>query len=287
MKGLRFLKEVAKRFVFEPDASELSFDSELPLISKDSLSGDIPKEDFVDEQYDTNNNARLKKIVLILSTPRSGSTALCNVLYRNKSLVIHEYFQPYQYIPRLAYRWGAYSDAGELDNQEYIEQLVKHRVSEEGVLGINLHGSHLDLLERHFESVFPHVPIKAVHLTRRNKVDQAVSYFLASKTAKWSSMFEVKEFQPEYSYLEIENRLFSILKQEKRIQKFLYEKEIYSYKIDYESLFLSRDVKVQKEFGAFFDCGNLVFPSLELKPQAGDVNKRYAERFFRDAFLKR
>lgn len=70
----------------------------------------IPESDFVSAYYDRDYSETTTKVLIIFSTPRSGSTLLCDMIYEARGPLAHEYFQPYQYMPILSRRWGALHD---------------------------------------------------------------------------------------------------------------------------------------------------------------------------------
>ena len=70
----------------------------------DSLA--LPEDDFADAQFDRDVGTPPRTLLLILSTPRSGSTLACNLLHQAGVCTAHEYFQPYQIRPAMMRRWG-------------------------------------------------------------------------------------------------------------------------------------------------------------------------------------
>ncbi len=172
----------------------------------------IPESDFVDRQYDNVSGAQLQEVILILSTQRSGSTYLCDLLRKSGICIAHEYFQPYQYMPILAKRWGAYHSDGSIDRDLYFSSLLKYRCSSSGVLGINLHGGHVP----NFIPYLKHlqgVQISVLTLQRKDKIAQAVSYHIASAESRWSSAYSTAG-SATYSYAGIEKKLHAISKGE-------------------------------------------------------------------------
>jgi LPS sulfotransferase NodH len=114
----------------------------------------IPADDFVSAKYDVMKISRLDKVLILLSTPRSGSTLLSDILRSNEVCLPHEYFQPYQYMPILADRWSAIGKDNILDGRQYIQSLTRCRTFVGGWLGINLHESHIHIYER-LRTYFP------------------------------------------------------------------------------------------------------------------------------------
>jgi LPS sulfotransferase NodH len=164
------------------------------FISIEPIEEKYVREDFIDKRFDTVSTLPLQKIILLFSTPRSGSTYLCDQIYRGTGLVGHEYFQPYGYIQVLAKRWGCCID-GKINPEKYIQSLIRHR-SRWGNLIINLHGSHLSFFKQ-FEGFLETVSTNAYHLNRLDILGQSISYALALKDGQWSSFFPNKN--PEAS----------------------------------------------------------------------------------------
>ena len=143
-----------------------------------------PPEEFICKKYDRASRDKLKSIILLLSTPRSGSTLLCDLVNKSIGVLGHEYFQPHGYIQALATRWGVLED-GYIEMRKFIESLIYYR-SNNGILCINLHGSHIKLFMR-FLKFIPSCEFKFVHLKRKSVIPQAVSYMFREKTGQWSS----------------------------------------------------------------------------------------------------
>ena len=158
-------------------------------IDLEKTSRCYPKGDFINASYDSKFEGNFSKLVLILSTPRSGSTYLCDVIHANTGVIAHEYFQPYGYIQTLASRWSCYNDHGIIP-KKYVEQLIYHR-AKDGVLCVNLHGEHVKYFF-HFMKFFPSCEIICIHLIRGDIISQAVSFFIAEKKGQWSSLYSPK-----------------------------------------------------------------------------------------------
>jgi LPS sulfotransferase NodH len=164
------------------------------------LTTPIQDNGFASVAYDNPrpHSGELKKLYVLVSTPRSGSTALCSEIYRQTGLVVHEYLQPFQYMPCLASRYGAIqksshskaaTDTRVIVLSKYFDALVRHRAIN-GTLGINCHVSHLVYLEaliRRAKDVYPDLAIYKDYLSRQDKYRQAASYAIARQTRLWST----------------------------------------------------------------------------------------------------
>lgn len=103
-----------------------------------------------------------------------------------------------------------------------------------GVLGVNVHGSHLDLFEKSLQHL-RHVPIRAYVIERDDIKAQAVSYYIAQQTGQWSTFFESHKETVDYSFTRIKAGENELRSQTARLHDFL-EANRFDYKIvKYES----------------------------------------------------
>lgn len=201
------------------------------LINRESNK--FPKEDLVNEIYDTKEKVHTTDIIVIFSTPRSGSTLLCDLLMKNNICLAHEYFQPYQYMPILAKRWQCiWND--ELNIAEYVRSLCDKRTLANGWLGINLHGTHIEIFQR-LSDYFPPCNFHYIHLVRKDLLGQAISYVIAQQTGKWSSYYPSVN-EPKYDFDAINRRLKDIAEANLLIESYLSTQEIDCQKVFYEDL---------------------------------------------------
>lgn len=277
--------------IFTKDKLELEnclpcWDEDVLLrVDRDKLrSISLPDEDFCQPEYDLANGMELKRVLLLISTPRSGSTALCDYLYRGSGIVAHEYFQPFQYMAALAERWSSI-EIDRIDPKRYMTALVANRTSKGGVLGIKLHGSHISIFQFFRRYLAQDIPLHALYLKRHDKIAQAVSYFIAAETGKWSSHFDSNSKLPKYSFSGIKAKLTSILNQEKRAEFFLADSNVMSHTIYYESL-VSGEEEVPDFLRDIVLGETLGFASSRTRKQSGLLNMIFADRFVRDLLVR-
>lgn len=184
---------------------------------------------------------------LVCSTPRSGSTLLCEALRGTGALgTPAEYFNVEATVEPLRKRWGS------VDGESFVRDLYRHRTTDQGVFGTKLHwqqveemggilglgepdwgspGSERRMLERFFPGA------TYVHLSRRDQRRQAVSYWLADKTRQWSvhrGEEPAPAQTPEYQRAEIDGWLDRIQADEARWIRFFDEAEIEPLRVVYE-----------------------------------------------------
>ena len=193
----------------------------------------VPPSDFITEGYDTQNVTRAKTQIVIFSTPRSGSTFLCDLLYRHSICLPHEYFQPCQYLPILANRWRCLH--GErVDKVAYVDHLLRRRTSQSGCFGLNLHGDHLSVYAQ-FEHLFPKLDTTYIHLIRNDLLAQSVSFTIATQTQQWTSEWPARAVA-KYSFRNIKGKMESVQRQNALIRDFVASRELRCITVVYEDL---------------------------------------------------
>jgi len=251
------------------DTSDLS-----ELIAK------IPVEDFIDIQFDYDYDVSTNDVLIIFSTPRSGSTLLSDLINKNNICLTHEYFQPYQYLPILASRWGCIRD-GKLDKAAFLGNLFRYRTYPGGWLGVNLHGEHLKIFSK-FEKGFADVRKHFIHIIRRDLISQAVSYEIAIQTGKWSSYFD-SQADANYNFTGIKTRLESIQSQNAIISAFIKSRNISCTILYYEDLVENPKDTIQSIIPDV-KTDSLLLMESGLKRQASSRSKEWIERFSLEYF---
>jgi trehalose 2-sulfotransferase len=237
----------------------------------------IPSRDLSAAQYDSPGGVATSDVLVLLSTPRSGSTLLCELLRLNHGCVAHEYFQPFQYMQILAQRWGCIT-AGTLDAAAYARALARHRTLPNGWLGINVHGTHLKYFAGAQEH-FPGVRFHYVRLVRRDQIAQAVSYEIAQQSQQWSSEFEARS-HAQYSYSGIARKLRAIQHQDVLIQSYLQARGVQFRTITYEEMVADLEGTL-RSFACIPEDRELDLES-SLRCQSDEESIRWKHRFATD-----
>jgi len=241
----------------------------------------FPENDFASSKFDTSHHAELKEVLCLLSTPRSGSTLFCDLVYRNGGPILHEYFQSNRYMSIMAQRWGISRKYRKLPKfrrriqvrvEDYFTHLVSNRVSESGVLGINLHGEHLPNFLK-AKPFFQNKPITYLMIKRKDVLKQAVSFHIALQTKIWSSAFGEPKVSPIYSYEGIKSALLRIVKQNASLDLYVEQHSLNVEEIYYEDLI--EDMALVKR--CLSGEGTLKLP--QVKVQTNSYNQEFLERF--------
>lgn len=240
----------------------------------------LPPEDFINASFDVQDATPTRDVLVIFSTPRSGSTLLCDVLRKNGMCLAHEYFQPFEYLPLLAQRWGCI-DNGELIPDRFVERLCRYRTFANGWLGINLHGSHIPVFQRFIE-FFPDVRFHYMHLYRRDLVAQAISLNLAVQTGMWSSHFRPSDEQrvPEYDFAAIEAARREIEQQNLLVRAFLAGRRLECRDVVYEDLVAGSSALGEYLATLFGKTGAVEFRT-DLRKQGANLNDVWREMYCR------
>lgn len=243
----------------------------------------IPADDFVSVKYDVMKISRLDKVLILLSTPRSGSTLLSDILRSNEVCLPHEYFQPYQYMPILADRWSAIGKDGILDGRQYIQSLTRCRTFAGGWLGINLHESHIHIYER-LRTYFPEVPFFFIHLFRSDLIAQAISYQIARQTKKWSSSFRLEQ-APEYDFDKITSMATQIQSQNFLIKEYCHSRGVSCHPVVYEDL-ISSPARCLNELSLALGLPKSLVFRTDLKRQSDSINDEWKSLYMSDLAKK-
>ena len=242
----------------------------------------IPQGDFTSESWDTKQLTAPKKLIVLLSTPRSGSTYFCQRLLEKKVCIAHEYCQPFEYILIAGERWGCQDEHG-INLASFTKNLVNKRTTDNGILGINLHGHH----PPYFESILDLLPfpdITYIHIERREKLNQAISYEIASQSNNWSSEFK-NDIKLKYNRENIKRKLDKLDSINRLITLFLERNNIHAQHVFFEDI-----LRAGKELSTLispYDSFSSEYPSLKLEKQSNAVNKNWANRYTQKTLFER
>ncbi len=182
----------------------------------------------------------------IVTTPRSGSTFLCDLLQKSN---LAGY--PAEHLRRPAEVLARYC---QFDYIRYMKILMTRRVTPNKVFGTKLI-SHFLINYREeglgFDSFFKTYFNKIIYLQRRDKVAQAISLYLAKTTGIWHIFndeireqynFKISQIHADQCQVEEIKSLYDFLvRQENFIESFLQDHNIVPLRIDYENLVKSKE----------------------------------------------
>ena len=137
---------------------------------------------------------------IICGTPRTGSTLLCNLLASTKRAGNPDSFYGRKFMPAWAEDWRlpARHTMGERDfNIAYLKAAVAAGKGGTGIFGLRLMRENLGELSEILDQIFPQLPsdrarlekafgrILYIHLSREDKLAQAISLVKAEQTGLW------------------------------------------------------------------------------------------------------
>ena len=190
----------------------------------------------------------------ILTTPRSGSTYLCELLNSTKIAG-----NPREHLRLAVQELSLYCNFNYLN---LLNNLMTYRVSANGVFGTKLISHFLFELkqtELDFNQIFQSVD-KFILLVRKDKVAQAVSLLIAQKTEIWhlhnndENNGENTDYQSKLENIEINDALLDdveqrynfINKQEARLKKLLANNQIEPLTVVYEDILDNAELQINR-----------------------------------------
>ncbi len=195
---------------------------------------------------------------IICSTPRTGSTLLCGLLASTKTAGDPHSFYRRQNIAEWAEEWGLPSrdtvSPHEFD-VAYLEAAIRAGTGGTGVFGLRLMRENLDELSAILDGIFPDLPpdkarfekafgrVLYIHLSRENKLAQAVSLIKAEQTGLWHIAPDGTEIErvappqePRYDFERIQRKLAELEAYDAAWNVWFVEQGITPLRIGYERL---------------------------------------------------
>lgn len=231
------------------------------------------------DKIDTNNNTPLNNIaqkILILSTPRSGSSLLCDVLNNTN---VFGYCAEWFNI-RYLYAYKEWKKVDNISFKEYFHFIMAKSTTANGVFTVNAHIEHVNYLRKEGMDILGLGFDKIFFVSRKNKLSQAVSLAKSHLSDAWSA--DAKEH--DYSKDEIDYHLIvDALKHISDQEKFC-EQEIISL-IDqtfyYEDF---SNISNPKVFEAILDKCAITYNGsfeTEMKKQRNSTSQEIVDEFNR------
>ena len=125
----------------------------------------------------------IKKKVLILSTPRSGSTIFCDVLMNTKKIGdCREWFNM-----RYLAAYGKLVANENVNINEYLQFIMAKTIGDTGVFSVNAHIEHVMFFAQRKTNMLDIGFDQIIYLSRDNKLAQAVSLAKSNLTDSWGS----------------------------------------------------------------------------------------------------
>lgn len=234
-----------------------------------------------------------RRSYLVCSTPRSGSTLLCEGLRATGALgTPTEYFNIEASVVPLRRRWGSASP------EDFVRDLYRFRTSADGVFGAKLHWQQVEelrtdlgldrapnrgLMPEHqvLDGLFPGARYLYVH--RADDERQAVSYWLAERTRQWSVHHGEEPPPaplPDYDFAGIDEIRRKIEHGDACWARYFADSGIHPLRVTYEELadaYADVVARVAGELGVALGPGDVAAP--RLRRQANGYSKQILDRY--------
>ncbi len=196
------------------------------------------------------HSQRPQKSYAIVTTPRSGSTYLCELLDSTK-IAGH----PTEHLRLAAQELSRYCNFNYL---KLLNNLMEYRITDNGVFGTKFISHFLFELQQtkpDFRQIFQSID-QFILLIRKDKVAQAVSLVLAQKTDVWHLRHDTKNpnYQSKLENIKIDSVLLDnvaqkydfIVKQEARLKQLLAKHQIEPFEIIYEDILAAPQLQINR-----------------------------------------
>lgn len=176
---------------------------------------------------------------MICSSPRSGSTWLCTLLWRTGLAgAPDEYFNYYATMLHYARRWPVRTLAA------YTREILRRRTGPNGVFGVKCHYDQFRLI-RDLPRVIEQIhPLRFIYLDRADEIAQAVSAAFAVRSGQLRS-FEPVEREPVYDAAHIDRRLAMTRHFRAQWTQFFASANVKPYRVLYEDLLAAPEATVE------------------------------------------
>ncbi|MBZ9857628.1 sulfotransferase [Mesorhizobium sp. CA13] len=195
---------------------------------------------------------------IICGTPRTGSTLLCKLLASTKATGDPHSFYRRQDVPEWAEEWGlpGRDTMSELEfDAAYLNAAIAAGKGRTGIFGLRLMRENLDELSAILDRIFPGLVsdearferafgrVLYIHLSRQDKLAQAVSLIKAQQTGLWHVAPDGTELErvgppeePQYDFGRIKDEVAELEAYDAAWNMWFAKQEVIPLRIGYERL---------------------------------------------------
>jgi len=214
---------------------------------------------------------------LIATTPRCGSHLLGHLLCATGMLG-----SPLEYFSKGRLRdWQGKLEA--VSRQDLFQKLFRRRTSPSGWFGVKAHWPQFEQITGDAE-LFPLFNFtRSIHIERRDRIAQAISWVIAQQSSAWISFHETSE-EPTYDFAAIQNAIAVIDDQTATWKQFFSTQGLQPLTVFYEDLVENPEQTVD---AVLTHCGLSRDPAQartihQPTRQASARNTSWAERYQHD-----
>lgn len=243
---------------------------------------------------------------IICGTPRTGSTLLCEFLTSTRVAGEPDSFFMRDVDPIWAAQWGLppRDGRGTADYAlAYLKAAVAAGRGKTGIFGLRLMRENLPDLLTMMEQLHPHIPsdkerlqavfgkVLFIHLSRQDKLSQAISMVKAEQTGLWHVAPDGSEIErlappsePEYDFLRIRAKLDELETFDAKWVSWFSEQKIEPLRIVYETLSEQPDAAIRaicRELGVPEPSPDTLIPGVAKLADA--ISREWIVKFWADA----
>ena len=228
---------------------------------------------------------------MIASTPRTGSTLFANALWDTRRAgAPKEYLNPMQVRDfgargpnRFAYRLlagplvglaGLSSNAAGM--RAHLGRAMAVRTGSNGWFGLKLHHHHHERWWHVVEDLL--APVAWLHVTREDRLAQAISWELALQTGRWAD-FQRSWLPPVYSRARLQRRLDAIARAEHGWADFFHARGITPHPVAYERLVGDLDGTVRSALRYLGEADDIAATRPSQRRQSSAITAQWRARF--------
>lgn len=231
-------------------------------------------------EYDHPARDGALKTYVICSTPRSGSTLLARALWDSGVAGAPKEYFNYIHRDDFVERWGP------MDTPAYVDGLLRHRTSPNGVFGLKAHFNQWqqDVLAHGLDpdELFP--DLHCLFITRGDRLRQAISLAKAMETGQWNIQGEGEVRAARYDFDAIGRYRGAIEQEERMWHKWFERTGRAPVTVTYEELSGDYEATVRRVLdGLGIDSAGVEIPPSRLKVLRNAETEEWVERYERDA----
>lgn len=225
-------------------------------------------------------NSTNRKLFIILYTCRSGSTFLCELCGNVGFGFPLEYYYPYEHAERYQYwiknlpNYGRHLSTGaKAGANQYLESVIDLQPH---IAGIKCTIDSWNILQAEAYDLLKQIKPNIIHLTRQNKIQQAISWYRAAVTNRWSSNDITDVGEPPYNAAKITYYLDILQDHERRLEDAVFDMN--PLRLSYENLTLNTIQQIATHIGQPipYPWNAKVSVKIQRTPQTEEWATRYA-----------
>lgn len=246
------------------------------------------------------------KAYLICTTPRSGSTLLCKLLASTgKTGHPDSFYHKPQFMAEWAAEWGVAKKEGDSPgafDRAYLAAAIEAGRAGTDIFGMRLQYGYMPLLLKTLDQIYPGLdsdndrfkqafgkPLY-IHLSRSDKVAQAVSLVRAEQSGLWHLNADGTDYErlgaaqePSYDFNRLHREVLELAREDQAWSEWFASQEIEPYRISYERLSAHPDDTLR---GVCDALGAELPGTIDIKPAlaklSDSINAEWMQRYQSD-----